>query len=248
MKSIHTTQKLETVKENQFQNKCGNGVAESAENACNCPKDVDINLPRSEGGCSGNKGEYLEYYCTKDNTCQTKVTDAVDKKTKLLSFSNGNDYTLSAQVTYNSPFIIGEHEFEVEVELNKIQSTDTRKIKDLTIEGLYIITNENEIIASKELSKKFTTPGEKLKIVVEHDSDLFKLKDFSKTMRSVNLQVSLSYSVDYYTMQTGGNYTFQRSDPQSVKPRQLLENTLLVIDPTKETETEVVDTGWGSVS
>lgn len=212
-------------------NKCGNGVQEGSETFCNCPKDVDKKLDIEEGGCSGNKGDYLEYVCNDKKICELEVTDKVKKNSKLISLKSGSNFAIDAQVYYYLPFMLDRHNVEVEFLLKDIADTKTIKVRDVIIRKIYLVTQSKDLLSSQTSNAQF---GEKFSIIkTKIPLNEFSLDTFNKDVKNVYLKLLISYTKDTYDSK---GETIIKTETLEIEVQELFESKLAIIDPQNKNE------------
>ncbi|MCA9459540.1 MAG: hypothetical protein KC589_02585 [Nanoarchaeota archaeon] len=211
-------------------NKCGNGVQEGSESYCNCPSDVDKDLPMENGGCSGNKGDYLEYICNEKKLCELEITDKVKKTPKSLLLRSGADVILGTKVNYYVPFMLDRHNVEVELSLNDFLNKETQSVKNIIVRTISIETQSKEFLGSVTLNKKFSEKFEKIDAKIPLDA--FTLDTFNKDMKSVYVKVQLSF--DKVTYNSNGEEL--RTETKEIILQEIFETKLPIIDPQNKNE------------
>lgn len=222
---------------------CGNGIAEKGETSCNCIEDVDIDLPIIEGGCSGNKGNYLEYFCNAETeVCDLEVTDKVKKNSKLLSLYEGTKFKVEATVNYYTPFMTDRHNVQVDFLLKDLMDTPTVKIKNLTIKKIYIVTQKKELLGDKSTSLKFKEKYDSFETIIPLDA--FTFDTFDKEMKSVQLKLLINYIQETYRYD-GEEYVLDKSQDTSVEVLDIFDTSLQLINPQNKAEDlEKTSSGW----
>lgn len=226
------------------ENVCGNGIKEDGETYCSCPDDVsNKELPIDQGGCSGNKGDFLEYKCSDETKqCELKITEKVKKISKLLTLKSGSSFAIDGQVNYFVPFMKDRHTVDIDFMLKNILDTPDIKIKDLTIRKVYLVTQANELLGEKTIDKKFKDLYDNFKTSISLDS--FSIDTFNVDMRNTNLKVLISYTKETYS-KTDGVYSLSKSENLNIEIKQVFESKFQIIDPQNKNEEIEISGGWG---
>lgn len=225
--------------------KCGNGVAEpktNNENFCNCPADIhDVKLAIDKGGCSGNKGDYLKYYCNANtNTCDTKITNAVKKvPAKLLTLSDGGYFSFETQVDYYKPFILDKQKIKLSFMLKNFMDTDTLKVTNINLRKIYIITDSNEILGQKILNKKFEKKYDSY--ILDLPLTGFTLDSFTKNYNGINLKILVSYTKNTYN----NKGELFKSEEEVFETKSKFEKVLTLLDSRNKNIEEKKVSTWG---
>ena len=217
---------------------CGNGIKEEGETYCGCPEDVRKDAPIEEGGCSGDKGEFLSYQCSQENSCELKVTEKVKENSKLLEFRQGGDFSFDAEVFYNTPFMVDRHEVKLEIMLKDILNNENVKVKDLKIVKAYIVTQDDELLGSKTIDTGYSSKFETHEFSVPVDK--FSFETFNKELRNVFLRLLITYKKETYN-----DDELYRTDNEDSQVQDIFENNFKLINPeNKNEEVETTSGGW----
>ena len=218
---------------------CGNSVQEEGETYCNCPSDVkDKDVPIEEGGCSGNKGEFLSYYCNDEtNDCELRVTDKVKQNSKLISLRAGSDVEFEATVEYYFPFMIDRHNVEIDVLLKKFKNSEDLKVKNINLRKVYIVTTDDELLGHINVNEEMEEQYDNIKLNIPLDAFTFETFDIEK--RNVLLKFLVNYDKVRYN---DGEIYKETSETEEIQ--EIFETKLHIIDPDKKNE-DLADTGGG---
>jgi len=225
------------------ENVCGNGIIEKGETYCSCPKDVpNSKLSIEKGGCSGNKGEYLEYHCNDDTKqCELKITAKVKKKSKLVSLKLGSDLEIESEISYFVPFMKDRHKVNINLMLKNKANLDEHKVTDIKINKIYLITSGGDLLASKDVNKPlnnlFDTISESLLL------DSFTMDTFALDKRNVNIKLLVSYKNNKYS-KIKGNYELIKSINENKELKNIFESKFKIIDPRNKNEKIKDNSGW----
>lgn len=225
-------------------NVCGNGIAEKGETFCNCPKDVLKTVSLEKGGCSGSKGDYLSYECNKNTKeCELISTIDVKQESKLLSFNSGNYFALETEVYYNTPFIVDRDKIKFTIMLKSSLNTDFLKIRNITIEKIYIKTAQNVFLGEATVKQKLYKQFDE--ITVEVPIDKITFDQFDEHFKRVSLQALMSYTKDKYAKDKNEQYVLQDSSKQNVEFTQVFVDNFETINPESNNQ-EVGNKNQGS--
>jgi hypothetical protein len=183
------------------QNKCGNGVIEESndETFCNCPQDVSKTHP--ELGCNGEVGDYLEYTCSEDKTCEVLENKKVVSQIKTIEFQE--DYLhFKSDITINKPFILNtlsDNKIRFELSLFNKYSNPVINLKDILITELVLVDNEGFNIGKVLYNQPVKEPGQKFQL---KEIELSKTTEYLK-YTSVNFKLGLSYTEQIISQDDG---------------------------------------------
>jgi hypothetical protein len=177
-------------------NQCGNGISEPGndETSCNCPKDVSDSHPVL--GCTGEVGDYLEYTCSEEKTCELKQTKKVVSQIKSVDLKN-SDVTFRAYFDINVPFILDtfdDNKISVNLDYFKGPVSSSIKVKNLLVKEMILKSSKGIIFGTQNYEEQMTTLGQKAK------SKYFKLAQTTKysTKESFTVELVISYTKDTY--------------------------------------------------
>lgn len=226
---------------------CGNGVVEEGETYCSCEKDVsNKELPIDKGGCSGNKGEFLEYQCSdKTNACELKVTNKVKLNSKLINLKAGNDFGIDATINYFVPFMKDRHTVDIELLLKSILNTDSVKVKNIEIKKAYVVTKANELLGSVDVNKKLNVIYDTVSVSIPLDS--FSLNTFDTEKRDSMVKFLVTYTKETYSLNKDTKkYDLVKSEDLNTELLLGFESKFQIIDPeNKGEDLEKSSGGWG---
>jgi len=217
---------------------CGNKIIEEGETACNCPKDVDINTPNSNGGCSGSKGEFLKYYCEdKTKTCELAVTDKVEKKSSNPILRASGEFEFDSKIYYFQPFMTDRHKIKVDLYLKDIKNSESVKIKDIVLRKAYIETS-SDLLGTIDLNKKFSEKFEDYSFEIPLDQ--FSFDTFDTSYKNIKIRLFLSYNRESYS-----NGKLSGVEEKTIDLKESFLDELKLINPSnKNEELEKASSGW----
>ncbi|NQZ85030.1 MAG: hypothetical protein HRU03_04900 [Nanoarchaeales archaeon] len=177
-------------------NSCGNGIAEedNDETFCNCAEDVPSSHPTL--GCEGNKGEYLEYVCSAQETCELQQNNKVISQEKAVVFKN-SDVTFRANFNINVPFILDikdNNKISVNLEYFKGPASSSIKLRNLVVKEMVLKNSAAIIFGTQIYSEQLSTTGRKLQ------TKYFELAQTTRyeTKESLQVELIVSYSRDIF--------------------------------------------------
>lgn len=216
---------------------CGNDIAEEGETFCNCPEDISQTLPLEEGGCNGDKGEFLSYACREDE-CVLEVTDKVTTSTKIVDMSAGSDVKLGASISYAYPFMIDRHNFDVRVSLDDFMNTENIKIKKVNIVKAFIVSSAGDQLGRADIRKEFKSKFDEIPFNVELSG--FSFDTFNQEYRNVEFKLQGTYVKETYD----NDGKLIKSEEKDFDFEERFETKLNLIDPNN-TEGDLAQSSGG---
>lgn len=221
---------------------CGNDVKEDDETYCNCPEDVaDKTLSIEDGGCSGNKGDYLEYSCSEEtNTCELEVTDKVKQNSKLLTLKEGSEVEFDVKINYYTPFMLDRHNIEVEILLKNFRNDEDGIVENIMLRKAYIVNSDDELLGEIDINKELEKQYDTMNLEIPLNTFTFDTFDIEKK----NNYIKLLLSYDKKRLDKG---EVTKSESITTELKENFERKLHIIDPEKKNEDLGTSgsSGWG---
>jgi hypothetical protein len=208
-------------------NQCGNSIAEkdNDETSCNCPEDISDSHPTL--GCNGELGEYLEYTCTEEKTCELQQNKKVIEQTKPVEFKN-TDLTFRANYKINTPFIldtIDKNTISVNLDYFKGPSSNSIKLKNIVVKEMTLKNSKSLTIGTQVYEEQVSSIGKNLKL---------KQFELAQTIKYESLESLKAELVIFYTKDT---YDYKGEISKSEEKIETLKASLgtwIIINPNFE--------------
>ena len=171
---------------------CGNGIAEESndETFCSCPEDVTKTHPTL--GCKGEKGDYLEYRCSKQDKCELFQNAKIVNQIKSIEFKN-TDLKFNVDFSIPSPFILDtldNNVIKADLTYFKGSTSNLIKLSNIVVKELNLKNSAGIKFGENKYNEIVSTPGQKL------NSKNFELAKTTKyfTTESLKSELVISYT------------------------------------------------------